>query len=276
MSVRHCCLIAVLPLLGACNIQVSDKGISVVEIVEGKASDTWTRQYTLPQGGHLEIVTVNGAIEAAAAEGTEVKVEATREVHMHTTDAARELLQTIEMAEEVSPDRVKIQAKADWEGARRGGRRIDMRVAYRIALPSGLRATLKTENGEVRLENVAGTIVASSTNGSIIGRGVAGSLTATTVNGGIQLQLASVTGDVQVSTVNGSVRVEIPAEANAQIDAKAVNGGVTVDERLALSESTRARVHVTGRLNKGGPRVAAQTTNGAVRIAAATPPAPRQ
>lgn len=265
-------LLAVLPV-AACDIQVSDKGVSV-DIAEGKAADTWSRQYQLPAGGQLEVVNVNGAILAVAADGPQVEVDATREVRTHSTEASREALKKLEITEEVAPGRVRIEAKGDREGGD-FGRGVNATVEFRVALPAGLRVTLRTEHGGVRLENVEGTITASSTTGGITGQRVSGALTATTVNGGIQMTLASVTGDVQLSTVNGGIRLEVPADTNALLEAKAVNGGVTVDERLPLTNASRARLHVTGQMNAGGPRISAQTTNGGVRVsAAASPDAP--
>src|SRR6185503_8618655 len=77
-----------------------------------------------------------------------------------------------------------------------------------------------------------------------------------------------------LTTVNGAVRLEVPPTVNADLDAATVNGGVSVDDKLGLAEVSRDRgsfgpaTSIRGRLNKGGPRVTLQTTNGGVRVAA--------
>jgi DUF4097 and DUF4098 domain-containing protein YvlB len=84
----------------------------------------------------------------------------------------------------------------------------------------------------------------------------------------------AVTGDVQLSTVNGAVRVEVPPTADVELRAMTVNGGVSVDDKLALADRLDNRsgfgppTNVSGRLNKGGPRLTLQTTNGPVRVSA--------
>jgi len=46
----------------------------------------------------------------------------------------------------------------------------------------------------------------------------------------------------------------------------AVNGGVSTQDGLPLTADDRTNKRVTGRLNKGGPRISVQTTNGGVRV----------
>lgn len=81
--------------------------------------------------------------------------------------------------------------------------------------------------------------------------------------------MTSVTGDVSLASVNGGVRLTVPPGVRAQVEATAVNGGVTVDEALRLDATDNRRLHVAGTLNGGGPRITLQTTNGGVRLAGA-------
>jgi hypothetical protein len=60
--------------------------------------------------------------------------------------------------------------------------------------------------------------------------------------------------------------VILSPEINAELEAAAVNGGVTTQDGLLLTASERTNKRVTGRLNKGGPTISVQTTNGGVRV----------
>jgi DUF4097 and DUF4098 domain-containing protein YvlB len=86
------------------------------------------------------------------------------------------------------------------------------------------------------------------------------------------MNLDAVSGDVRLTTVNGAVRLEVPSTADIDLDAATVNGGVSVDDRLKLSDVSGNRssfgpsTSIRGRMNKGGPRVTLQTTNGGVRV----------
>ena len=250
-------------LAAACDVQVGEQGLSL-DISHGRALDEWVRTYTLPATGTLEIVNVNGLIEASPSSGAQVEVRAEREIRSASEENSKALLQKVDMREEVSADRVRIEARADVDGGR--GRRTNLSVTYHVRVPAGLAVSFKTENGDVRLENLSGRMTASTTNGGITGRALSGPVTADSVNGGVQMDFASIAGDVRVSTTNGGVRIDLPADAKATLDATCVNGGIDVDEQLTVQASETSRRRLSGTLNGGGPRISAQTVNGGIRI----------
>jgi hypothetical protein len=251
-------------LAAACDVRVDEKGVSL-DIVEGKATDEWSRTYTLQKNGQLEIVNASGTIEAFPATGSQVEVRIQREAKSKSDDAAQAILKGLRVVEEVAPDRVKVDARQ--EGQQRGFLE-RVRMNFRVNVPPGLRVSFRTENGNVVLENVQGDISASATNGNVNGRGLEGPLQVSSVNGTIQMELSSVAGDVHLSTVNGRIRLTIPVGANATLEASAVNGGVAIDDALGLKESDRDMRHVSGQFNAGGPRLELQTTNGPIRVSA--------
>jgi DUF4097 and DUF4098 domain-containing protein YvlB len=95
---------------------------------------------------------------------------------------------------------------------------------------------------------------------------LSGSVTATTVNGIIDIDLAQLAGDVRATTVNGPVRIGLPADVSATLEARSVNGIVTVDSDLPFTPVERERVRVSGRFGNGGPAVILNTTNGPVSV----------
>ena len=251
-------------LAAGCDVQVGEKGLSL-DVFQAKATDEWTRTYTLPEGGALDITNINGEIEATAAPGRDVEVRARREVRARSETAAREGLDRVDMREEVSADRVAIEARvpAGGDGALSGRQ---LFVQYHVRVPAGLTVTLRTVQGGVRLERLTGRITATTTNGGIRGSGLAGTVTATAVNGGVHLDLVSVDGDVSASTTNGGVRLELPPETRATVEATCVNGGIDIDDRFTLQASESSRRRVVATLNGGGTRISASTVNGGVRL----------
>ena len=249
----------------ACDIQVGDKGFSL-GIAEGRATDKWTRTYTLPAGGRLEIVNTNGLIEATGTDGRQIQVLAERRARAGSEEEAAALLKEIDMREDVTANSVRIEAR----GARVGGfgrRRFD--VQYHVMVPAGLSISFRTSNGGIRLTNVNGQMVASTTNGGITGSGLSGGLDADVVNGGIQIDLASVTSEVKVESVNGGIRLDLPVDVRVDLEAECVNGGINVDDRFKMAANgEESRRRVSGQLNGGGPRVSVQAVNGGVRIRA--------
>jgi len=249
----------------ACDVKVGEGGLSV-DFAGGKVTDEWDRTYDITPGGRFELTNVNGLISASPATAGKVEVHAVREARASSEEAAREILKKAEMKEEIAPDRVSVQAADTQPGG--GFGRPPVTIRYEVKIPPGLTVQLKTQNGEVRLENVQGTLTASSTNGGVTGRALSGSIDASTVNGGIQIDLESITADTRLTTVNGGVRVTIGPSVKADLEASVVNGGVSVDDALKLAGDERSRQRAAGRINGGGPRLVVQTTNGGVRVAA--------
>ena len=78
--------------LGAgCDINVGDGGFNI-GLATSKAVDTWTRTYTVADGGSFEVVNGNGAIEASQGTGPTVEVRAERTAKASTDEAAKALL----------------------------------------------------------------------------------------------------------------------------------------------------------------------------------------
>ena len=70
-----------------------------------------------------------------------------------------------------------------------------------------------------------------------------------------------------LETVNGGISLEVPSNLSADLSAHVTNGGIHVDDVLkfeAVGQQTRRSVE--GKLNGGGRRLEASTTNGGIRI----------
>jgi hypothetical protein len=249
----------------ACDIKVGKDGDVSVDVATGKASDEWQRTYSLPKGGRLEVANVNGLIEVLPATGSQVEVLARRQVETRTEEEAKARLARVEMLEDVGPGHVRIEARTNDQGVSFGSRG-RVRIEYRVLVPAGLTSSFRTENGAVRVQNVDGRITMAATNGPIVGHGLSGAVDASTVNGGIEIGLATVSGDSKIVTVNGPASLILSPAINAELEAAAINGGVTTQDGLPLKTSERTNRRVTGRLNEGGPRISVQTTNGGVRV----------
>lgn len=247
-------------LVAGCDVKVGQNGVSV-DIAHGTASDEWQRTYHLSPGGRLDIVNLRGQIVAQPSSGGDVEVTARREARAGNEEAAKALLAAAQMIEQVSPDRVSIESRTP-----NSGRGRDVNVQITVRVPPGSKVSLKTEQGGVRLDGVAGDFVAQSTNGPIVVRDLSGSADVSTVNGPVRVEFAKLTANSRLSTVNGPVELAIPHDVNATLEASVVNGAVVVADDVALTATEKSGQRVVGRINNGGPSIVAQTTNGRVRI----------
>lgn len=265
MTVRPAYLSALIlaAALGAgCDVHVGENGVSV-DVAGGKATEEWSRNYTLAKGGALEISNTNGPIVIDAGKGPQVEVKATRTARASSDEEAQSLLKETSITEAVTPTRVAIQT-SNGKGLSFGRRSIN--VEYHVSVPAGLQITVRTENGGIGLHDADGTFAASTTNGGIRGTNLSGQVSAHVVNGGIVVDLAHVAGPTTLDTVNGGIRVNLPADANVDVEASAVNGGVSSDAALNLTGVEKSRQRMTGKLNAGGTKITATTVNGGVRL----------
>src|SRR3712207_1260580 len=112
-------LAALVAVCAACDVRVDGNGGWSLDLAHGKAQDEWTRTYQLDPGEQLEIININGRIVAEAADGSTVDVRAERTARGSTDEAAKEVLDSIEMREEVGDARVRVEVRAP---SRLGGR----------------------------------------------------------------------------------------------------------------------------------------------------------
>ena len=248
-------------LVAGCDINVGEHGFSM-DVASGKAQDEWTRSYPVSAGGRVEVVNINGTINASPGDSGQVEIRAERIAKAGSDEAARELLKKIEIVETASADRVRVETKVPKMSWGRGGHE----VKYWVKVPKGLAVTFETVNGGVRLENLEGQIVASTTNGGVRGRGLRGAVKAETTNGGVEIDMAAVTGEIDLGTTNGGINLRLPANTKATLEARCTNGGIRVDETLSVDTSEKSRRRFRGAMNGGGVRVSAETTNGGIRI----------
>ena len=258
--------------VAACDIQ-AENGKFDIDFASGKATDTWSRTYTVPAGGRFELINVNGRVTAESTDGKEVIVEGRRTAKGRSDEIAKENLAKMEIREEVGGSTVRVESRPPRMSGF-GGHEIE----WTVKVPKGLTVDLRTVNGGVRMNGLSGEIHAKTTNGGIKGVDlVVDSVEASVVNGGVDMQFAAPldsTDTVELTTVNGGVTIELPSESKATIAARAVNGGVRVSDELQATQEEESheferRRRFNGTMNGGGARVNVSVTNGGIRISRA-------
>jgi hypothetical protein len=89
-------------------------------------------------------------------------------------------------------------------------------VRYRITVPSGAQADIRTASGEIDVEGLSGAVSLASGSGDVRAGDLTGGLTVSTTSG--EVQLNDIAGRLEVGSISGDVKLE-----NGKIDGAAVS-----------------------------------------------------
>jgi len=247
-----------LGVLGGCDVTIRDGDIKNVS-VRANASSEWNRHYSLADGGRVEIINSNGPIEAVVGPAGAVEIAAVLEAQAMTDTRAKEILSEIKFEESVAPDHVRV---ATVRARGRGG----LDVRFKVTLPADARLEMTGNNGTLKAEGLRGHVKAMIVNGGVELTAMRGTIDAAAVNGHISAKMAQVAGPMRLESTNGRITLEIPKTAKATLNARSVNGGITITG-LTVDEGTGRRIRtLESQLNGGGPEIDLRVTNGRITI----------
>jgi hypothetical protein len=229
---------------------------------------------TLPlaANGRLSLDNVNGRIEIAGWDRHEVAIKALK--HGKT----RESVEAAKIIINSRPDEILIHTEQPssvtgfpWSWLWfKNSKRNDGIVDYAIQVPQNARLkNISSVNGHIVIEDVSGDIEASTVNGQTQVQGAGGNLKLSTVNGRIEAQLASLGRGQSVSldAVNGQLEAILPSNADANVSASTLNGGISSEfASLVVKKEFPVGSHLKGKLGNGGAQVKASTVNGGIRF----------
>ena len=105
-------------------------------------------------------------------------------------------------------------------------------------------------------------------NGKLVAERLSNDAALESVNGSVQAGFDKVDSvkRASIKTVNGKVELNLPMQANADISAHTLNGGIEATGNLAVKKKWPVGTDLNDKLGKGGARFTAETVNGAIRI----------
>ncbi|NOT08314.1 MAG: DUF4097 family beta strand repeat protein [Gemmatimonadales bacterium] len=225
----------------------------------------WRR--VIASGKTIEIVGVNGSIDAVGTSGREVEVEAVKRARRSDPDDVR--IEVVEHADGVTICAVYPSGRnGERNECREGGRgrnntrNNDVEVMWTVKVPAGVRFVGRTVNGEIVARRLDAEAEVHTVNGSISVETSAWA-SATTVNGSINARMgrADWRGDAELETVNGGITVDLPDSPNLDVDASTVNGSMSTDFPLTIRGKWGPR-RMTGTIGQGGRALVMATVNG--------------
>jgi len=222
-------------------------------------SKEFNQSYPLQPGGTFELQNVNGTVEVQGWDRDVVEVRAVKTAKLKESDL----------------ERVSIDVNANRGGVSIATRYpqnegVEVAVEYTIHVPHGAKVEhLGTVNGTLRIAGVDEVEELRTVNGNIEVYGADSTVHARTTNGNVRLELSHVHGvsGTIAETTNGSVILALPANSQADLEARCLNGNFLSELPMAMQGSLKPR-EMHGRLGQGGVPIKLHTINGAIRVVA--------
>jgi hypothetical protein len=215
------------------------------------------QSYPLQPGGSFELQNVNGTIDVQGWDRNEVEIHAVKTAKQKESDLERVWIDV-----EAKPDAISITTRYPQNEG------VEVAVDYTIHVPHGARLEhIGTVNGTLRIVGVETVEDLHTVNGNIEVFEAGGSVHAHTTNGNVHLELAHIQdkNGATAETTNGSVVLALPSSAQADLEARCLNGNFFSELPIAMESSQRPR-EIHGKLGHGGVPIHLRTVNGGIRV----------
>lgn len=222
-----------------------------------------TFSFKLNDGGRFGISNVNGSIVVTGGAGDGVEIIATKKAD-NQKDLDKIEIKISNTADEITVE-TELGESSRWfsRGNNSGS------VNYEVIVPVNTRLdSVETVNGGVNISGVNGKVAAESVNGEIEVSGLEGDVDLSTVNGRIDASFDRLGGQqrVKVETVNGRVTLYLPPDADVEVSADTLNGGINAGDFGLEADKGFVGSDLNGKVGGGNARLNIDTVNGAIKI----------
>jgi Toastrack DUF4097 len=222
-------------------------------------SKEFNQTYPLQPGGTFELQNVNGTVEVQSWDRNEVEVRAVK-----TTKHKESDLELVAIDVTAKPDSVSVTTRYPQNEG------VEVAVEYVVHVPHCAHVEhLGTVNGTLRVAGVEAVEDLRTVNGNIEVYEGGGSVHARTTNGNVHLELLHLQdkNGAMAETTNGSLLLAVPADTQADVEARCLNGNFSSELPLSLASTQHPR-ETRGRFGKGGVPIRLHTINGGIRVVA--------
>jgi DUF4097 and DUF4098 domain-containing protein YvlB len=255
---------------------------------EVEQNETIQKNYSLSSSAPKKIIVdnVNGSIHVTGYDGSEVRLVAHKRLRADSPEKAETARKEVTLNITQDANTVTFFVDGPFR-CRDGGVHIHGRIGYEVKydfevqVPRDTATELKTVNdGEIKLENVAGDYDVDNINGGVEMTEAAGSGKVYALNGRVRVLFRdNPRGTSSFGSLNGEVRVTFQPDLNADLRFKTFNGGVYTDYPVTYLPITAAAgerrdgkfVYKSNewsavRVGRGGPQLSFDAFNGNIRI----------
>jgi hypothetical protein len=264
--------------------------LACVPLMAAEVEQNETIQKTYPLSGaapkKVIVDNVDGSIHVTGVAGSEVRLVAHKRLRADSPETAEQARRDVKL--DISQDANTVRFYVDGPfRCRDGGIHIHRDPGYEVKydlelqVPHDTAIDLKTINdGEIKVENVAGDYKVDNINGGIEMTEISGSGKVYALNGHVKVTFReNPRGKSSFGSLNGEVRVSFQPDLNADLRFKTFNGGVYTDytvsylplpaasgERHGTKFVYKSNEWSAVRVGHGGPELSFDAFNGNIRI----------
>jgi DUF4097 and DUF4098 domain-containing protein YvlB len=227
-------------------------------------TEEFHKTYTLSADGRVSLENINGAVTITGWDRNEVQVDAIKKAtRQERLDEAKIVVESNANSISIHTEYPHRDHNFNW-----GDENNPASVDYTLHVPRRARLDqVDLINGSLEIHEVAGDVHASSINGRLLAKDLAGRADLSTVNGRTEAEFRELPkSHIKASSVNGSVLVTIPSDANADIHASTVSGGIETDFGFNVHKASFIGHSLDGRLGSGGTDIELSDVNGRIEL----------
>lgn len=204
-------------------------------------TERFSKTVHLDENGTFDLSNIAGTIVVTGGSGRDVTIEAIKRVQRPNQNAARALLDTIDIQVVEQANRVEVRTVYPRP------RNFPGSVDFTVSVPEDARVTIRALSGNVRATNVRGELRADAVTGSIVASAARKIEALKCVSGDIEIVDSAADDLLTASTVSGNITVRgLKARA---IQLGSVSGNIRVDDSQADRMEVRA---VNGSIDYAG------------------------
>lgn len=267
-------LVALAAIAGVVVRSSSGKGTvaEIRELVSHQAADEVREEvrqnYELAPGARVELGGINGSVTIETSDTR------TAEVYIQRTASSQEALSRRRIEIQADANRLRITGETTDHNffAKLFGSKASERVT--LKLPRQISLYAKGVNGAFVAGELDGAIDIGGINGKVRVANASGSATLKGINGNVVFGMKRIEAEgVTLSGINGNIELQLPADLNADFDAKGMNGRVIADiPNVSVDKGKRGSYWA--RIGTGGSGITAKGINGNIRLTSSAPSTP--
>ena len=192
-------------------------------------------RFTEPENGlvMVDVRTYNGSVNVRGAPTDEINVVATR--YIRTTDETDGRRYAEDVEADVRLDGDTLVVRTILPIGRRPSHIDEVRVDIDILMPAGMELRIETDDGAVEARDIDDDARIRTGNGSVAIEGLAGSVDARTSNGAVDASFENLAGPTMIRTNNGAIDVLVHDKSEGTISLESNNGSVDFRARQLLA-----------------------------------------